>query len=79
MVLMGRGTSCKGKAEVRVHVDNKKVKDISLSAAKKLTDYTFRKYTVDTTRTVKVRLVNVKAVKKKCNRDAFIAGPRQPG
>jgi hypothetical protein len=79
MFLMARGASCKGKAKVRVYVDNKKVKDISLSAAKKFTRYTVKKYTADTTRTVKVRLINDKAVKKKCNRDAFIAGSYMSG
>jgi hypothetical protein len=74
LVLMARGTSCKGKAKVRVYVNNKKVKDISLSAAKKFTKYTVRSYTADATRTVKVRLINNKAIKNKCNRDAFIAG-----
>jgi len=50
------------------------VKGISPSAARKFTKDTVRKYTADTTRTAKVRLINVKAVNKKCNRDAFIAG-----
>ncbi len=78
MFLMARGTSCKGQARVRVYVDNKKVKDISLSAAKKFTKYTVKKYTTDTTRTVKVRLINNKATKK-CNRDAFVAGSYMGG
>jgi hypothetical protein len=73
MVLMARGTSCKGKAKVRVYVNNKKVKDISLSAAKKFSRYTVKSYADDAARTVKVRLINNKATKK-CNRDAFVTG-----
>ncbi|HEY3408410.1 MAG TPA: hypothetical protein VGK53_09590, partial [Propionicimonas sp.] len=57
LYLMARGTSCKGKARVRVYVDDKKVKDISLSAAKKFTRYTVTTYTTVATRTVKVRLI----------------------
>ncbi len=78
LYLMARGTSCKGKAKVRVYVDSKKVKDISLSAAKKFTKYTVKKYSSTATRTVKVRLINNKATKK-CNRDAFVAGSYMGG
>ena len=79
LVLMARGTSCKGQAKIRVYVDNKKVKDISLSAAKKFTKYTVKSYTADANRTVKVRLINNKAIKNKCNRDAFVAGSYMAG
>ncbi len=79
LVLMARGTSCKGKAKVRVYVNNKKVKDISLSAAKKFTKYTVKSYSADAIRTVKVRLINNKAIKNRCNRDAFIAGSYMSG
>ncbi|HEY3339432.1 MAG TPA: carbohydrate-binding domain-containing protein, partial [Propionicimonas sp.] len=78
LVLMARGTSCKGKAKVRVYVNNKKVKDISLSAAKKFTKYTVKSYSTDASRTVKVRLINNKGTKK-CNRDAFVAGSYMSG
>jgi len=79
LFLMARGTSCKGKAKVRVYVNSKKVKDISLSAAKKFTKYTVKSYPTVATRTVKVRLINNKAIKHKCNRDAFIAGGYMSG
>ncbi|HEY3408168.1 MAG TPA: carbohydrate-binding domain-containing protein [Propionicimonas sp.] len=79
LVLMARGTSCKGNAKVRVYVNNKKVKDISLSAAKKFTKYTVKNYTAAATRTVKVRLINNKAITHKCNRDAFVAGSYMSG
>lgn len=78
LYLMVRGTSCKGRAKVRVYVDTKKVKDISVSSAKKFTRYTVKKYTTAATRTVKVRLINNKATKK-CNRDAFVAGSYMGG
>jgi len=78
LYLMARGTSCKGKAKVRVYVDSKLVKDISLSAAKKFTKYTVKKYATVATRTVKVRLINNKGTKK-CNRDAFVAGSYMSG
>ncbi|HEY3408238.1 MAG TPA: hypothetical protein VGK53_08715 [Propionicimonas sp.] len=78
LYLMARGTSCKGKAKVRVYVDDKKVKDISLSAAKKFTKYTVKKYATVATRTVKVRLINNKGTRK-CNRDAFVAGSYMGG
>ncbi len=79
LVLMARGTSCKGNAKVRVYVNNKKAKDISLSSAKKFTKYTVKSYTAAATRTVKVRLINNKAIKHKCNRDAFVAGSYMSG
>jgi hypothetical protein len=75
---MARGTSCKGKAKVRVYVNGHKVRDISLSAAKKFTRYTVKSYTAVATRTVKVRLINNKGTKK-CNRDAFVAGSYMGG
>jgi hypothetical protein len=78
LYLMARGTSCKGRAKVRVYVNTKKVKDISLSAAKKFTKYTVKRYTTAATRTVKVRLINNKGTKK-CNRDAFVAGSYMSG
>ena len=74
LYLMARGTSCKGAAKVRVYVDSRKVKDIKLSAAKKFTKYKVKAYVTSATRTVKVRLLNNKAIKKRCNRDAFVAG-----
>jgi hypothetical protein len=78
LILMARGTSCSGKAKIRVYVNSKKVKDISLSAATKFTKYSVKSYTADATRTVKVRLINNKATKK-CNRDAFVAGTYMAG
>lgn len=72
--VVARGRSCRGRARVEVKLDGRVVKKVYLSGARRFTDYTVATNVSSGSHVVRVRMMNNKVVKHKCNRDAFVSG-----
>lgn len=70
LFVVARGTSCRGKAKLGVYVSGKKVKVITASAG--FATHKVASISGTRTRTVTVRLMNDKTVRKQCSRDGYV-------
>jgi Predicted solute binding protein len=72
LFVVARGTSCRGKAKLGVYVSGKRVKTITTSGAASFTTYKVSTVKGASSKTVTVRLLNDKTVRKQCSRDGFV-------
>lgn len=72
LFVVARGTACRGNAKLGVYVSGKRVKVITTSGEPSFATHQVATIKKSGSRTVTVRLLNDKTVRKQCSRDGFV-------